>query len=63
MIALTISNDDRDRVAELLDLEQQRRLERADAGEQLVDAAEFGVGFPSRRRLRSPGRTTTSVPE
>ncbi len=36
-------NDDGDRVAELLDLKQQRRLERADAGEHLVDAPEFGV--------------------
>ena len=30
-----------DGVAELLDLAQQRRLERADAGEQLVDAAQL----------------------
>ena len=40
-------NDDRDRIAELLDLKQERRLERADAGEQLIDAAEFGLA--SRR--------------
>ena len=36
-------NDDGDRIAELLDLEQERGLERADAGEQLVDAAQFGL--------------------
>ena len=37
------ADDGGDGVAELLDLAQQRRLERADAGEQLVDAAELGV--------------------
>jgi hypothetical protein len=36
-------NDYGDRVAELLDLHEQRRLERADAGEHLVDAPELGV--------------------
>ncbi len=40
-------NDDDDRIAELLDLQQERRLERADAGEQLIDAAEFRLA--SRR--------------
>ncbi len=40
-------NDDRDRIAELLDLKQERGLERADAGEQLIDAAEFSLA--SRR--------------
>ena len=35
------ADDGGDRVAELLDLAQERRLERADAGEQLVDAAEL----------------------
>ena len=32
-----------DQVAEVLDLPQERRLERADAGEQLVDAAELSL--------------------
>ena len=39
-------NDRRDRIAELLDLEQQRGFERAHAGEHLVDAPEFS--FASR---------------
>src|SRR3984957_20920086 len=40
-------NDDCDRIAELLDLKQERGLERTDAGEQLIDAAEFSLA--SRR--------------
>ena len=53
-------NDDGDRVAELLDLEQQRGLERADAGEHLVDAPQFGVASRAdddsgRRGRRRPG--------
>ena len=47
-------DDDGDRIAELLDLEQQRGFERADAGEQLVDAPQFGVGA---RRDHQSGRT------
>ncbi len=43
VIAPTIRDDDRDRIAELFDLKQERRLERADAGEQLIDAAEFSL--------------------
>ena len=35
-------NDSGDRITELLDLAQQRCLERADRGHHLVDAAQFG---------------------
>ena len=46
-----------DRVAELLDLAQQRRLERADPGHHLVDAAELGVGAGRDHDARpAPGR-------
>ena len=57
------SDDGGDGVAELLDLAQQRRLERADAGEQLVDAAELRLAARSRRPRPVARPDTTMVPE
>ena len=39
-------------MAKLLDLTQQRRFERVDGGEHLIDAAEFGL---RARRDDDPG--------
>lgn len=44
---LTTADHFRDCVSELLDLAQQRRFERVDGGEHLIDAAELRLGAGS----------------